>query len=335
MPSPNTKHHIPRLQQWLETIWYEQHWKAMPLLPLSALFCGISAWRKRSQIKHQRPSPIPVIVIGNISIGGTGKTPLIIHLVSLLQAAGYRPAIISRGYKGTSSVWPLLVNVDTLAQVCGDEAKLLSNRTGVPVIVGANRVEDIQYAHSHTDANIILSDDGLQHYKMAREYEIVVVDGKRGLGNRYCLPAGPLRESPSRLESCDLAISNGQSELTQHHMHVSGNIIRNIRSGKTQSLTGLSQAHLVTGIGNPQRFIDTLREHHIELLSITTFPDHHDFISNDFSQQNGIPTIMTEKDAVKCQDFEHDNLWYLEVDAYCNESFDIEFLEALKHITHE
>lgn len=335
MPSPDTKQQIPRLQQWLEHIWYEQHWKAIPLLPLSALFCSISTLRKRLQIKKQQPSPVPVVVIGNISIGGTGKTPLIIHLVSLLQKANHRPAIISRGYKGTSTVWPLLVTNDTPAQECGDEAKLLFNRTGVPVVVGANRVDDIDYVFKHTDATIILSDDGLQHYKMTRAMEIAVVDGKRGLGNGFCIPAGPLREKASRLQSCDIVISNGQSALTAHHMHVSGSTIRNIQSRETQSLSDLNEAHLVTGIGNPQRFIDTLRNQHIELISITTYPDHHDFKPNDFTHQDEIPTIMTEKDAVKCQGFEHNNLWYLEVDAQSSKSFDRQFLEAIKNILHE
>lgn len=335
MPAPDTKQQIPRLQRWFEHIWYEQPWKAIPLLPLSALFCGIATWRKRFQIKQQQTSPIPVVVIGNISIGGTGKTPLIIHLLALLQEAGYRPAIISRGYKGTSTVWPLLVTNNTTARESGDEAKLLLNRTRVPVVVGADRVADIQYVHDHTDANIILSDDGLQHYKMARALEIAVVDGKRGLGNGYCLPAGPLREKPSRLQHCDLVISNGQSDLTVNYMSVSGSTLRNIQSGETRSLSNFSEAHLVTGIGNPQRFIDALGNQQINLISITTYPDHHNFALSDFSYQDEIPIIMTEKDAVKCQAFEFDTLWYLEVDAHCNESFDSEFLEAINNIPHE
>lgn len=335
MTSSDTNRQIPRLQQWFEHIWYEKSWKAVLLLPLSALFCVLAAWRKRSQIKHQKPSPIPVVVIGNISLGGTGKTPLIIHLVSLLKKAGYRPAIISRGYKGRSTVWPLLVTADTPAQRGGDEAKLLSNRTQVPVVVGPNRVEDIEYIHSHTDANIILSDDGLQHYKMARRLEIAVIDGKRGLGNGYCLPAGPLRERRSRLTDCDFVISNGASDITEHQMHVRGSTLRNIQSGEVRSLTTIGQAHLVTGIGNPQRFIDTLRDHNVKLISITSFPDHHDFKMDDFLHQDEIPIIMTEKDAVKCLDFQHENLWYLEVDAQCTESFDSQFLTAIKNNIHE
>lgn len=335
MSSLHTKQKIPRLQRWLEHIWYEKYWKAIPLVPLSALFCGISRWRRQYQTKQQLPSPIPVIVIGNISIGGTGKTPLIIHLTSLLRKAGYRPAIISRGYKGTSTTWPLAVEKDTNARCCGDEAKLLANRTGVPVIVGANRVEDIQSVKEHTDANIILSDDGLQHYKMARAFEIAVMDGRRGLGNGYCLPAGPLREKQTRLRDCNLVISNGQSNLTEHDMRVSGNTVINIQSGLRQKLSGIAKAHVITGIGNPQRFIDTLRDQQVELITVTTFPDHHHFRTEDFFYSDDIPIIMTEKDAVKCQDFEHQQLWYLEVNAQCNASFDANFLHAMKNLIHE
>lgn len=330
MPSPTTNHQTPRTQRWFEHIWYEKHWKAIPLLPVSALFCGLSRLRKYSQCKQQKPSPLPVVVIGNISIGGTGKTPLIIHLVSLLKNAGYRPAIISRGYKGTSTVWPLLVTADTDAQTCGDEAKLLFNRTNIPVVVGANRVASIDYIAKHTTSNIILSDDGLQHYKMARALEIAVIDGKRGLGNGYCLPAGPLREKPSRLKVCDWVISNGQSGLTEYRMQVSGDTLRNIKTGVKILLSDLREAHLVTGIGNPKRFIDTVLSQDIHLASVTTFPDHYDFKSSDFLYEDDIPVIMTEKDAVKCQAFPQEQLWYLEVDAHCDESFGTQFLDAIK-----
>ena len=336
MSSPKAKQHASLLHRYLEHIWYNDAPSGLLLRPLSFLFCQIAKQRKQKQILLQQSFPVPVIVIGNINIGGTGKTPLILKLVEILLQNGHKPAIITRGYKGKSEVWPLEVTAETAVEDCGDEAKLLALRSGVPVIADANRNASIQRLVSNHQISIILSDDGLQHYKMARTMEIAVVDGQRGLGNGRCLPAGPLREKPSRLAECDLVISNGLSTLTSHTMWVHGDIIVNLKSGQRKELTSLKNTHLLTGIGNPARFIDTVKSSNINLLSINTYPDHHNFTAQDLnvSASNKETILITEKDAVKCLKFSAENVWYLEVEAKLDATTVQAFLDRIKSKTH-
>ncbi len=337
------QHNTPRLQQLLETIWYTKGvraWLGKYLLaPLSALFCILAQLKRYRDSRQQAPLTIPVIVVGNISIGGTGKTPLIIYLAKLLTTAGYKPCIITRGYKGTATDWPLLVGHEVPVQACGDEAKLMSQTTRATVIAGADRVADIRYAQEHTVATIILSDDGLQHYRMQRDMEIAVVDAQRLVGNGYCLPAGPLREPVSRLSRCDYVILNGDPRNTTqgiplpshttYHMHLAGNVLVNLITNETKSVTEFDKVHIVTAIGNPQRFIQTLTSMGLQVIDQHLFPDHHYFSINDFNIDRQLPVIMTEKDIVKCENMMLENTWYLPVTAHLETGFEDAFLERV------
>ena len=330
----------PWLQRKLEAIWYQNDSSLLfyLLLPLSALFCFLGKVRRKKSESQQEPLPIPIIVVGNISVGGTGKTPLVIKLTELLKNDkdnNYNPAIITRGYKGTASTWPLHVKPTTKTQLSGDEAKLMAIRTKVPVIAGANRVDDIQYVLANTNCNIIISDDGLQHYRMKRDIEIVVIDAQRRFGNGHCLPAGPLRELPDRLTECDFVITNGQPALldqnmkTENIMQVSGTELINISTNKKCPLTSFQAVQVVTGIGNPQRFINTLEASGLTLSNSHLFPDHHHFVVEDFDQHSDIPIVMTEKDAVKCIELGLQNCWYLPVDAKLEQTFETNFLNKV------
>jgi tetraacyldisaccharide 4'-kinase len=197
----------------LERIWYGNRLFALPLLPLSALFGSASALRRlfyRLRLKRVHHFDVPVVVVGNLTVGGTGKTPLVIWLSRHLAARGFRPGIVSRGYGGSARHWPQQVRADSDPVVVGDEAVLLAQRTGCPMCVSPHRSQAVETLLRHTDCDIVISDDGLQHLAMGRDLEILVVDGQRGLGNGFLLPAGPLRELPVRLRRADLAISSGR-----------------------------------------------------------------------------------------------------------------------------
>jgi len=325
----------PWLQQKLESIWYENSSGKALLLPLSFLYCLISKYKKNQDVSHQISFQIPIIVVGNINIGGTGKTPLIIRLTELLKANGYQPAIITRGYKGTSKVWPVHVTTETPIELAGDEAKLMAIRTKAPVVAGANRNDSIRYVVDNTDCDIILSDDGLQHYKMKRDVEIAVIDAKRRFGNGHYLPAGPLREREQRLEQCDFIVTNGEPvHAGENLMKVSGSTVINLDTLAKKTLNGFKSIQVYTGIGNPQRFIDTLQDYGLGIINQITFPDHHHFTAEDFKTQSAdLPIIMTEKDAVKCMELDLENCWYLPIDAELEKSFETAFLTKVSQVS--
>ena len=332
--------HTPWLQRILEAMWYYNKYPLLRylLIPLSVLFCKLSAQRKNKQTKnlakqHPEARAIPIIVVGNISLGGTGKTPLIIRLAELLQQHNYQPCIITRGYKGTSQKWPLCVTPSTDVMLAGDEAKLLAMRTRIPVVAGADRVADIRYAQLHSDCNIILSDDGLQHYNMPRDIEIVVIDGERRFGNEYCLPAGPLREKTERIKTCDFHITNGNPALQgEYLMQMVGTQLVNLVTLETRPLSSFKVIQVVTGIGNPQRFIHTLVRAGVQIADSYIFPDHHPFTKHDFNtieETEKKPIVMTEKDAVKCLELKLINTWYFPVNAKLDDSFEQKFLNKV------
>jgi tetraacyldisaccharide 4'-kinase len=246
--------------------------------------------------------PVQVVVIGNITVGGTGKTPLTIWLAELLKNSGYKPGIISRGHGGKSDNWPLSVNEHSDVNQVGDEALLIAKRTQCPVIVGPSRVEAAQKLLAEFDCNVVLSDDGLQHYKLNRDIEIAVIDGERRFGNGYCLPAGPLREPTERLGSVDFVVVNG-IKYADHEfsMQFIGDIAINIKTGEQKHLQKFQNVscHAIAGIGNPERFFKLLES---AGLSCTTysFPDHYAFERDDINFTDANPVLMTEKDAVKC-----------------------------------
>ncbi|MCU7945366.1 MAG: tetraacyldisaccharide 4'-kinase, partial [Candidatus Thiodiazotropha sp. (ex Cardiolucina cf. quadrata)] len=264
----------------IEASWNGWHLLTLLLLPLSGLFCLLSTIRRlfyRIGWLPVRTVDVPVIVVGNISVGGTGKTPLVIWLANRLVDWGFKPGIITRGYGGKSDHWPREVATESLAEEVGDEAILLKRRTGCPVYAGADRPAVAAQLLSEHACNIIISDDGLQHYGLNRELEIAVVDGVRRFGNGLCLPAGPLRETPKRLAKVDLVIINGKPKQGEHSMYVAG-VDAHSLDGRSESrkLTTFSDAkvHAIAGIGYPERFFSMLEANGLK-LERHAFPDHY------------------------------------------------------------
>lgn len=277
------------------------------LRPLSRLFCLLAQWRRQIQRKQQHPLPVPVIVVGNLAVGGTGKTPLLAALASAMVARGLRIGIISRGYGGSHAGPPRSVEPDDTATEVGDEPLWLARRTGCPVVIGRDRPAAAMALCNSTTVDVILSDDGLQHYALPRAAEVVVIDGQRGLGNGQCLPAGPLREPPSRLAEVTLVVVNGDTPTTFRADQLVTRLVPEawvrVSDGARLPLDHLppgSRVHAVAGIGNPARFFATLRELGLTVIE-HPLPDHHPFTAADFAVGDGLPVVMTEKDAVKCQ----------------------------------
>lgn len=304
--------------------WQHRNLTSLLLLPLAGLFAAIAALRRlawRRGLLRSRHPGVPVIVVGNISAGGTGKTPLVLWLARFLRDRGMRPAIVSRGH-GSRRREPRAVPADGSPADFGDEPCLLARRAACPVWVGVDRAavaEALMAAHPGID--VIISDDGLQHYRLARDFEIAVVDGMRGLGNGWPLPAGPLREPASRLSTVDAVVINGDSPALSIPgalaMQLKGNRFRNIARPQhlvTAADFGDAEVHAVAGIGNPRRFFSHLRGLGLRCTE-HAFPDHHPFRAADLAFGDGAPVVMTEKDAVKCAPFATENHWALIVDA--------------------
>lgn len=322
--------------QWIERQWYSQNktWLAYSLMPFAFIFSGMAYLRRKlyqkGWLKTYRAS-CPVIVVGNISVGGVGKTPLVIALYFFLKERGWTPGIVSRGYKGkyTGVAW---VSSDSDAYDVGDEAVLLAARTGAPVVVARDRTLAIKALTQEMACDIVLSDDGLQHYAMERDIEIVVLDASRKLGNGLCLPAGPLREPASRLKAVDLVVVNGGNE-SQCAFSLSGISLLNVANPSiTQSVQILhgKKVYAVAGIGSPDRFFNYLAGLGAQVIP-HAYPDHYQFQANDFQSFNlDDMLIMTEKDAVKCRAFAKSNFWFLPVEAHPNTLFMNTFTRCLQ-----
>ncbi len=344
----------------LEAAWYRPAWWIVLLLPLSWLFRFIAASRRAYyRLLPPAKNAVPVIVVGNISVGGTGKTPLILTLAQRLEQTGLRVGIVSRGYGATTHPpYPLVVDDQTPANVCGDEPFMLCRRLRCPVVVDPKRRRAVATLVEQQSCDVIISDDGLQHYAMARDIELVVIDGKRGFGNGHCLPAGPLREPISRLDTVDVVVVNGEdsglpSSVRQRDLQamtlepeqfvaVSGD--NGSKENKTQAIEdllaehGAEPVHAVAGIGNPQRFFDSLRLLGFDVIE-HRFADHHAYTVADLDFADDYPVLMTEKDAVKCETFAQGSMkgrmWYLQVQAVCGEAVIeriVERLQTLKQL---
>ena len=322
--------------QGLVHAWYRKAKWLYLLLPCSWIFSGIAALRRRCHQKKAKKInyPVPIIVIGNLTIGGSGKTPLLITLVKHLQQQGYQPAVISRGYGAHPSAFPHVVLPDQDSQQTGDEPLLIARATQVPVVIDPQRTRAIEYILKNVKANVILSDDGLQHYKMPRDIEIVVVDGQRRFGNGLCLPAGPLREPVSRLKTVDFVVNNGGTpEAGEYAMTLQPiSFIAVQDSTKKVPLNAFENqtVHAVAGIGNPVRFFNQLRQLNLTVIE-HAFPDHHAFVDGDLSFGDTLPIIMTEKDAVKCKRFAQTHWWCLPVEAKLDERLLKEILTWIKN----
>lgn len=325
------------LARWLQIIWYQDSTVATLLLPLAWLFAGVVKIRRflyqNNIIKSQRLS-VPVIVVGNITVGGTGKTPLVSFLTQLLKANGYKPGIISRGYGGKTTELPLVVTPNSAANLVGDEPLLLAQQTQLPVVIGTDRVLSAQKLLAEFDCDVIISDDGLQHYKLQRDIEIAVIDGERRVGNAFPLPAGPLREPVARLNTVDFIIVNGK-KTSEHEftMQLIGNIAINLLTGEQKPLSAFAKTdcHAVAGIGNPARFFKMLAAAGLTCTN-HEFPDHYLYQAQDIQFNNTNPVLMTEKDAVKCLQFASKQHWYVPVKAELEPAFKQQFLDLLQNI---
>lgn len=326
-------------KQWLKfTFWH------ILLIPLSWVFGIITAVRRRlyknGWLKSVRLS-VPVVIIGNINVGGTGKTPLVIWLAEQLQLAGYKPGIISRGYGGNVKQVTEVTASSNPFEV-GDEPVLIATRTSCcPVFVSANRVEaGLALLAAHPTCNIIISDDGLQHYRLQRDVEIVVYDSAKGFGNGALLPAGPLRESINRLKTVDAIVSNGSvvsNELLlvqPIEMQLESTAFYNALDNriKSDAQTFLHQKVLaIAGIGNPGRFFNQLRLSGLDFQS-RAYSDHHAFNVKDFEGIEADIVVMTEKDAVKCRSFARSNFWVLPVNAVISNDLLVIILNKLNKL---
>ena len=321
---------------WVDRLWYGRGRPLWPLYPLSWLYRLVAEHRRRKawQAKDS-PIPVPVIVVGNITAGGTGKSPLTAMLAQLLEREGWRPVILTRGYGGKSDRYPLQVLSDTPASEAGDEPVMLSAQAGCPVVVDPDRRRAALWALDNELGNVMLCDDGLQHYRLPRDIELAVFDAQRGLGNGALIPVGPLRELPSRLESVDFVITNGGrlNELvhdSQHTMTLVPTGIRHLASGRMTPLDEINGKAVmaVAGIGNPGRFFDTLKGLGARVTE-RALPDHHHFRPADLECEPGQWLVMTAKDAVKCRDLAPENAWVLEVEARLPEAFCRAFVSAV------
>ncbi len=278
---------------------------------------------------------VPVIVVGNIAVGGTGKTPLVIWLAAYLERRGYRPGIVGRGYRGRIHRQPMRVRTDSRVAMVGDEPLLIARRTHCPVIVSSNRAAGARQLIADHGVDVIICDDGLQHVALARDIEIAVIDGERRHGNGRCLPAGPLREPPSRLRTVDMIVCNGKAQQGEFMMNYRTEPLRSLidanRHADLAAFRGQS-VHAVAGIGNPTRFFEHLTAAGIRVIP-HRFPDHHPFKAADICFGDGLPVIMTEKDAVKCTQFASDDQWVLPVTAEMMMTFERQ-LENLLEATY-
>ncbi len=300
----------------IERAWYAgPGWTAL-LLPLAWLYGAVVAVRRaayaRGWLASRHPG-VPVLIVGNITVGGTGKTPLVAELAARARGRGRRPGIVTRGYGGRTGDRPQRVTADADVRVVGDEPLLLARHGDCPVMVSPDRIAAAEALVSDAGVDCILSDDGLQHYRLRRDAEIVVRDGLRGEGNGWLLPAGPLREPARRMRSVDMTLTQGQ--VGDFHLRP-GDWRRVDGADEHRPFASLSgqRAHAVAGIGDPARFFAMLTAAGIEVMP-HAFADHHAFRPAELAFDDDMPVLMTEKDAVKCAAFARPGWWYVPVTA--------------------
>ncbi|MBN8727386.1 MAG: tetraacyldisaccharide 4'-kinase [Xanthomonadales bacterium] len=313
------------MSRFLQRIWYEGTPPRLWLRALVPVYRSLRAlhlapyrlgWRRPLRL------PVPVVVVGNLTAGGSGKTPLVIALVEALRERGFRPGVVSRGYGGGER-GPLLLPADADPARVGDEPCLIRHRTGAPVAVGRRRPEAAALL-AVQGADVVVADDGLQNPSLARDVELCVIDGARRLGNGLLLPAGPLREPAGRLATVDFRICNGGAPLPgEYAMTLAGGeavtLFAPERRRPLDAFAG-QRVHAVAGIGNPERFFASLRDHGIEVVP-HAFPDHHAFTPDDLRFADALPVLMTEKDAIKCRAFAGDGWWQVPVRAELPDDF--------------
>jgi len=317
-----------RVERAAERIWYGGSPWRWPLVPVSLAYRAAVALRARlyrSGVKPVVRLPVPVVVVGNVTAGGTGKTPLVIWLAERLAARGRSPGIVSRGYGGRAAHWPQRVRPDSSPDLVGDEPVLIATRTRCPVFAGPDRVAAARALLAEADVDVVLADDGLQHYRLARTFEIAVVDGARGLGNGWCLPAGPLREPAARLDTVDAVVVNGAADDVSAAlgsavsaraipMRLALHGVYRVVDGEAAALEDFigCSVHAVAGIGHPERFFRALEQAGLTVLR-HPLPDHARIAARDLPRDG--PVLVTEKDAVKLREIGRDDVFAVAVDA--------------------
>jgi len=332
-----------RGENWLNSIWYGDSLGYLPLLPLSWIFRAASGLRRmlyRRGVLRSYRSTVSVIIVGNISVGGTGKTPLTMLLIRELQRRGFSPGIASRGYRGDVGSSPVLVHADSDPAAVGDEAVLLARRCACPVVVHPDRVAAVKMLEQQ-GVDVIIADDGLQHYRLARDIEIAVVDGTRGWGNGRLLPAGPLRELPERLASVhfvllqtdddDASLPVPAEDILHTAFSLKPSMVHRLDGSESRAVGAFEgkRVHAVAAIGHPERFFAMLAALGMDVTR-HAFPDHAALTAADLTFSDSCDVIMTEKDVVKCCELAATNLWYLPVDAVIAESGTLSFMEEIE-----
>lgn len=323
----------------IDRLWYGKEPLSIVLAPLGWLYYLVMSLRRiayQAGVFPVRRVEVPVIVVGNLTTGGNGKTPLVIWLAAWLKQKGFSPGIVSRGYGGAAAHWPQQVRSDSDPVMCGDEPVLLAQRTGCPVAAAPDRYAAATGLLETARCDIIISDDGLQHLALARDIEIVVIDARRRFGNGRCLPAGPLREPVSRLESVDLVVCNGNPQRGEFEMRLVADGLVSLSDSSRRidsNELGNKTVHAVAGIGNPGRFFRMLRNLGLQPIE-HVFPDHYRYTSADIRFDDDLPVIMTEKDAVKCRDFAGERHWYLAIDVNMSDIFEHRLSILLKELVN-
>jgi tetraacyldisaccharide 4'-kinase len=308
--------------------WYTGHPALVLLRPLEALYRWVVTRKRARFLSGESASyraPVPVIVVGNITVGGTGKTPMILWLIEHCRQQGLKVGVVSRGYGAQPPQLPWRVQADQRADQAGDEPLLIVQRTGVPLVIDPDRSRAVQALLASEPLDLVLCDDGMQHYRLARDLELVLIDAARGLGNGRCLPAGPLREPVERLQQVDAVLVNGADGDREagFAFTLQPSALVNLCSGERRSLDLFpsgQRLHAVAGIGNPQRFFNTLQGLNWQPVP-HPFADHAQFSAEHLTFSPPLPLVMTEKDAVKCRAFAADDWWYLAVDAQPSPAF--------------
>jgi len=316
------------MSDWIDRLWYGLGRPLWLLTPLTWLYHAVARYRRRASRRARQPAlRAPIIVVGNITAGGTGKSPLTAWICQLLREQGWRPVILTRGYGGKARHYPMLVTPVSATEEAGDEPVMLASQAGCPVVADPRRVRGAWWALNENLGDILVCDDGLQHYALPRDVEIAVVDGDRGLGNGALIPVGPLREPPARLDEVDFVVANGAAPELDHGpaafvMTLEPSVLCHLRTGQTRPLQWLKgrRVRAVAGIGNPGRFFRSLTALGARVRA-GAMADHHRFSAEDLEVEEGEVLVMTAKDAVKCRSIAHDDCWYLEIHVKLSDGF--------------
>ncbi|QXI35070.1 tetraacyldisaccharide 4'-kinase [Pseudomonas promysalinigenes] len=319
--------------------WYAGHPALALLRPLEVLYRRVVMRKRARFLNGESPSyraPVPVVVVGNITVGGTGKTPMILWLIEHCRRQDIKVGVVSRGYGAKPPHYPWRVSANQPAEQAGDEPLLIVQRTGVPLVIDPDRAGAVQALLASERLDLILCDDGMQHYRLARDLELVLIDAARGLGNGRCLPAGPLREPRERLQEADAVLYNGADgdRADGFAFQLQPTALVNLRSGERRGLDHFppgQRLHAVAGIGNPQRFFNTLLRLNWQPVP-HPFADHAQFSAQSLAFSPALPLVMTEKDAVKCRAFAADDWWYLAVEAQPTPAFTAWFDSQLQRL---